>query len=188
MTRLSYRTRQRSQGARLRASGNQLDYQPPVDHLRVGGKRDSHRSCLHDHPPPPGSPGEEAEPTPDKGVAARTRARHAEVHAALDRGLTITEISRALRLERKTVRRYATAATADQLIGGPRLSRPGLLGPHQTYLRQRWDEESATPTACTRSCASAATGAARAPCAGSPPSWARIPPSPLHHLRRKPGR
>jgi transposase len=43
-------------------------------------------------------------------------------------------------MERKTVRRYATAATADQLIGGARLTRPGLLGPHQAYLRQRWDE------------------------------------------------
>ena len=53
------------------------------------------------------------------------------------RGLAITQISRALRLERKTVRRYATA---DQLIGGPRLSRPGLLGPHHAYLRQRWDD------------------------------------------------
>jgi transposase len=58
----------------------------------------------------------------------------------LTRGLTITEISRTLRLERKTVRRYATAATPDQLICGTRLSRPGLLGPHQAYLRQRWDE------------------------------------------------
>jgi hypothetical protein len=37
----------------------------------------------------------------------------------------------------KTVRRYATA---DQLICGPRLTRPGLLGPHPAYLRQRWDE------------------------------------------------
>ena len=38
------------------------------------------------------------------------------------------------------MRRYATAATAGQLVGGARLSRPGLLGPHQAYLRQRWDE------------------------------------------------
>jgi hypothetical protein len=99
-----------------------------------------HGSCLRE-PPPQSEPGplaeQAAEPPPDKGLAARTRARHAGVHAALARGLTITQISRTLRLERKTVRRYATA---DQLIGGTRLTRPGLLGPHQAYLRQRWDD------------------------------------------------
>jgi transposase len=101
-----------------------------------------HRSCLQEPPPQPepGPLAEETAPAPDGGLATRTRARHAEVHAALARGLTITEISRTLQLERKTVRRYATAATPDQLISGARLTRPGLLGPHQAYLRQRWDE------------------------------------------------
>ena len=101
-----------------------------------------HRSCLQEPPPDPEPepPAAEAAPTPEGGLAARTRARHAEVHTALGRGLSITEISRTLRLERKTVRRYATAATADELIGGARLTRPGLLGPHQDWLRQRWDE------------------------------------------------
>jgi hypothetical protein len=51
------------------------------------------------------------------------RARHAEVHGLLGRALTIIEISRTLRLERKTVRRYATAVAAGQLFGGTRLSR-----------------------------------------------------------------
>jgi transposase len=80
-----------------------------------------HRSCLQEPPPQPGTgpPAEQAAPAAEAGLAARTRARHAEVHAALARGLTITEISRTLRLERKTVRRYATAATPDQLISGP---------------------------------------------------------------------
>jgi transposase len=100
-----------------------------------------HRSCLQEPPSDPGHTAEQAaEPAPEKGLAARTRARHAEIHGLLARGLTITQISRALRLERKTVRRYATAATADHLICGTRLARPGLLGPHQAYLRQRWDE------------------------------------------------
>jgi hypothetical protein len=101
-----------------------------------------HRSCLQEPPPDPesGPPAEEAAPAPEGGLAARTRARHAEIHAALARGLTITEISRTLRLERKTVRRYATAATAEQLIPDARLTRPGLLGPHLTYLQQRWDD------------------------------------------------
>ncbi len=72
-----------------------------------------HRSCLQQPPPrsEPGPPAAQAAPPPQGGLAARTRARHAEVHALLARGLTITQISRTLRLERKTVRRYATAAT-----------------------------------------------------------------------------
>ena len=101
-----------------------------------------HRCCLQEPPtqPEPAAETAPAAPVAETGLAARTRARHAEIHAALARGLTITQISRTLRLERKTVRRYATAAAADQLIGGPRLTRPGLLGPHQAYLRQRWDD------------------------------------------------
>jgi hypothetical protein len=70
----------------------------------------------------------------------RTRARHAEICDALARGLTITEISRTLRLDRKTVRRYATAATPDQLVPDARVTRPRILGPHLHYLHQRWDE------------------------------------------------
>jgi transposase len=101
-----------------------------------------HRSCLHDPPPDPGTgpPAAQAAPAPETGLAARTRARHAQIHAALARGLTTTEISRTLRLDPKTVCRYAAAPNADQLTGGARLTRPGLLGPHQAYLRQRWDE------------------------------------------------
>jgi hypothetical protein len=103
-----------------------------------------HRSCLQEPPPDPApAPGPAAgavAPAPEGGIAARTRARHAEVHIALARGLTATEASRALGLDPKTVQRYAGAVTADELIGGARLARPGLLGPHLSYLRQRWDE------------------------------------------------
>jgi transposase len=101
-----------------------------------------HRSCLQGQPPPPepGPPLEEAAPAREAGLAGRTRARHADIHAALARGLTITEISRTLRVDRKTARRYTTATTPGQLLPGTRASRPGLLDPHQAYLRQRWDE------------------------------------------------
>ena len=103
-----------------------------------------HRSCLQEpraQPDPRPEPETPAPPAAAEGcLAARTRAWHTEVHAALAHGLTITEISRTLRLDRKTVRRYATATTPDQLTPDDRLSRPGLLGPHQAYLRQRWDE------------------------------------------------
>jgi transposase len=122
-----------------------------------------HRSCLQEPPQDPGPGPAQAQPAPaqaqpapaqaqpapaqaqpapapEGGLAARTRARHADVHAALACGLTVTEIGRTLRLDGKTVRRYAAAATADELTGGARLTRPGLLGPHQAYLRKRWDE------------------------------------------------
>jgi transposase len=86
-----------------------------------------HRSCLREPPPERGSTPElqvpAAPPAAEAGLAARTRARHAEVHAALARGLTITKVSRTLRLERKTVRRYATAATADQAVRRTKPSR-----------------------------------------------------------------
>ena len=101
-----------------------------------------HRSCLQEPPPDPepAPPAGQAGPALETGLAARTRARHAEVHAALARGMTITETGRTLRLDPKTVRRYATPVTAGQLIPDARMVRPGLLGPHQDWLRQRWDE------------------------------------------------
>jgi transposase len=51
-----------------------------------------HRSCLQEPPsgPGPAPPAAQAAPAPEPGLAARTRTRHAQVHAALGRGLTIT--------------------------------------------------------------------------------------------------
>ena len=72
--------------------------------------------------------------------AQKTRDRYGEVQAALGRGLTITEISRVLHLDRKTVRRYVTTAGPGDLCSGTQAVRPGLLDPYLPYLQQRWDE------------------------------------------------
>jgi transposase len=99
-----------------------------------------HRSCLRNQPPQsaPEFPAEPAAMAPERPSAARTRERHREIHDATARGLTITAISRTLRLDRKTVRRYATAPTPAQLIPDAPATRPGLLDPHLPYLHQRW--------------------------------------------------
>jgi transposase len=100
-----------------------------------------HRSNLrepHRVPEPPAA--DSAAADEDSALAARTRARHAEVHQAVRRGLTITAIGRDLRLDRKTVRRYASAASAEELIGDERRSRDTILDAHLPYLHKRWDE------------------------------------------------
>ena len=70
----------------------------------------------------------------------RTWARHAEIHAALGRGLNLTEVSRALRLDRKTVRRYARAASPDEPCEDSPATRASLPDPHLPYLRKRREE------------------------------------------------
>jgi transposase len=98
-----------------------------------------HRSCLRDTPAEP-----QAAPVirkaPEGQRARQARDRHAAVHAALDRGLTITQVSRDLQLDRKTVRRYAATADPAALISDAPASRAGLLDPHLPCLHQRWEE------------------------------------------------
>lgn len=53
-------------------------------------------------------------------MGPRTRARHAEVHAALASGMNLAQIGRELGLDRRTVRRYERAA--GRLAGGGRYS------------------------------------------------------------------
>jgi Transposase len=98
-----------------------------------------HKPCLRDEPAPcqsaPAIPAAAEGPRTQK-----TRARHTQVHAALSRGLNLTEISAILHLDRTTVRRYASACDPGGLLGDSPVPRPGLLDPHLPYLRERWDE------------------------------------------------
>jgi transposase len=100
-----------------------------------------HRSCLRDDAAPAETaPGAPALAAPEGLRAQKASDRHAQVHAAAGRGLTITQISRELHLDRKTVRRYAAAADPAGLLTDTPARRAGLLDPHLAWLRQRWDE------------------------------------------------
>ncbi|WP_298798378.1 hypothetical protein [Pseudonocardia sp. 73-21] len=109
----------------------------------------AHQKCLQDQPasaavaqPDPTQPAApDGEPT--DVVAGRraelTRLRWAEVRVLSDKGIGTTAISRALNLDTKTVRRYARAATAEELITTmPR--RGSDLDGHTAYLATRWQE------------------------------------------------
>jgi len=86
-----------------------------------------HRDCLRnpsEQPETSTAPAAENQPGPSPinnevttgRRAELTRQRHAEVHALYGRGVGTTAISKTLNLDGKTVRRYALAATAEELL------------------------------------------------------------------------
>lgn len=106
----------------------------------------AHRTCLR---PPEGESRDEpvrpelTEPAPEEldGLrAANTRQRHEAVHDLLAKGAAITAIAEALGLDRKTVRRYANADTAEQLLTDTSRHRDGNLRPFLAHLHRRWNE------------------------------------------------
>jgi Transposase len=100
-----------------------------------------HRPCLREQPAKPeDTTAAPVTPAREGKMGPRTRARHAEVHAALARGMNFAQIGRELGPDRRTVRRYAhAAAPGDTLAAAPAVRHSGL-DPHLAYLRQRWDE------------------------------------------------
>jgi transposase len=97
-----------------------------------------HRRCLQPAPapPPPPSP-QPSSSAMDSLRTQRTRARHAEIHALREQGLGVYVIARRLRLDPKTVRRYADVADPETLIGPNGTARISILDTHKPYLRQR---------------------------------------------------
>ncbi|MEX5638143.1 transposase, partial [Parafrankia sp. FMc2] len=86
---------------------------------------------------------------PEGALAARTRARYAEVHALVATGLPLSRVAERLRLDRKTVRRFARAATPEELLGTGPVGRPSALDEHAAYLVARFTE-GATSTSLLR--------------------------------------
>lgn len=94
-------------------------------------------------PVSPSAPTAEPAPPPrparEPDLAVRIRERHAVVQALRAEGHGLREIARQLGLDRKTIRRFAQASSADDLAAKT-LARDTLLDPHMPYLTQRWTE------------------------------------------------
>jgi transposase len=74
----------------------------------------------------------------ERPLAARTRERYADIRARLDAGHSQAEIIRATGLAPKTVRRFARAGSAGELLGGT--ARGSGLDEFKPYLLRRWNE------------------------------------------------
>lgn len=66
--------------------------------------------------------------------------RHAAVHALYDKGIQIQVIAETLGLDRKTVRRYAHAATPDDASLATGSRSYGQIHAYAFYLHRRWNE------------------------------------------------
>jgi len=107
----------------------------------------AHRDCLRPLEAEPLDDPAEPEPEPEsesaqcEGLrAANTRQRHEAVHDLLGKGVGVTAVAEALGLDRKTVRRYAKAATVEQLLTAPSRRRDTGLRPFLAHLHRRWNE------------------------------------------------
>ncbi|HWO58960.1 MAG TPA: ISL3 family transposase [Umezawaea sp.] len=81
-----------------------------------------------------------------QAVVVRIREHYQAVQQLLAQGESISGISRSLRLDRKTVRRFAQAANVEELLIKQRDGRPGPLERFKPYLRERWNQGCTTAT------------------------------------------
>ncbi|MEV2273423.1 transposase [Nonomuraea africana] len=87
------------------------------------------------------SPAQEHEQVRAGRLAKRTRERHAAVHDLLARGKDLRAIAAELGLARNTVRRFARAASPDELLVNAGTGRrPKALDAFEPYLRRRWND------------------------------------------------
>ena len=105
-----------------------------------------HRACLKQiaaaatGPQLAAEPDQATAPAPaESRLEARMRDQHAAVAALAARGLGLRAIARELGVDRKTGRRFAQAATADQAVARA-VSRPTVLDRYQPHLHRRWTE------------------------------------------------
>jgi hypothetical protein len=106
-----------------------------------------HRGCLKEQPAAGDAGDQDAPAVPDgsldvcgreRQMARRTRERYAEIRQRLDAGQPEAAIRRATGLDRRTVQKYARAASADELVAG--MSRESRLDEFKPYICQRWNQ------------------------------------------------
>ena len=108
----------------------------------------AHRTCLtdptpttHQDPSPkPADPPDQLDRSWERPLDARTRQRHAAVHELRGKGVGIAVIADILGLDRKTVRRYVHATTAEELLTPPAGRGGTALQPYLPHLHRRWNE------------------------------------------------
>ncbi|WP_229914554.1 ISL3 family transposase [Streptomyces capitiformicae] len=101
-----------------------------------------HSACLREPDPDPESgPDVVCPPVSHAGrLAARVQQHHTAVHELLGQGLSVRAVAHRLDLARNTVRRYARAATWQELATGRWQNLPSTLDPYKPYLHRRWNE------------------------------------------------
>jgi transposase len=101
-----------------------------------------HRASLREPEPAQAADAPAPQPAaaskPETLLAVRTRHRYAEVQALLAKGVSRARISRELKLDPHTVRRFANAGCVEELL--TRTSRDSILDAFAPYLCQRWNE------------------------------------------------
>lgn len=119
---------------------------------RVSDVAAAHRSCLSAAVPQPEEAASPPPPTTGPRAVADTPARlHAKrlfeaVHAVIGSGRSLSAVARELGLNRRTVGKYARAATWEECVRRTAPRRPTRLDPYLDYLRQRWEEGEHTAT------------------------------------------
>ncbi|MFF1811858.1 hypothetical protein ACFVXW_22455 [Streptomyces sp. NPDC058251] len=117
---------------------------------RAGDVAAAHRGCLPSAVPEP-EPAMPPGPAASSDQADTPARRHAKnlfeaVHAVTDTGRSLNAAARQLGLNRRTVRKYAQAATWQECVRRSRPRSPTSLDPYLEYLRQRWEEGEYTAT------------------------------------------
>jgi transposase len=112
----------------------------PGDAAGPPGSAEPDAAGHQQEPAGPGIPGGPADGYGTGGrLVTRTRDRHAAVHERLRAGEPLHAIGRAPSLSRPTVRRFARAASAGELLAGA-TGKESKPGPFRPCLHQRWKE------------------------------------------------